>query len=136
MRRIRFVNPFARTLISGGFDWKEVVILFRGPGQEYLEAKMELQYGDLYRGTIPAARMVPPGIEYFVEGRTRTGERVPLFMTQKKPARVIILSAEDDFDEAAPAKKGAHTEPARAEPSRSEPPPRRPRTHQIGPNDG
>ncbi|MBL8952739.1 MAG: hypothetical protein JNK82_18305 [Myxococcaceae bacterium] len=83
------------SLENHGFVFKELVVLYRGPGQEYAESKMELQYGDLWRGSIPAARMTPPGVEYYVEGRTKTGERVPLFMTARKPARVLVLSPEE-----------------------------------------
>ncbi len=71
--------------------FKELVVLYRGPAQDYVEAKMTLQYGDLYRGVIPPARMTPPGVEYYVEGRTKKGERVPIFMTAAKPARVLVL---------------------------------------------
>src|SRR5204862_2616603 len=88
----------------------------RGPGQEYAESRMELQYGDLYRGFIPSARMVPPGIEYFIEGRTRGGDRVPLFMTAKKPARVIVLSQES----AAAAEEPAPPPPSKKKKKRVE----------------
>ena len=87
------------SLENRGFAFKELVVLYRGPGQEYAESKMELQYGDLWRGAVPAARMTPPGVEYYVEGRTKSGEHVPLFMTARKPARVLVLSPEE------PAKK-------------------------------
>ncbi len=68
-----------------------VVIRYRGPGEPYSETPMELQYGDLYRGVIPALNMVPPGVEYYVEGFTPNGDRVPLFKSATRPARVIIV---------------------------------------------
>jgi outer membrane receptor protein involved in Fe transport len=69
----------------------ELVIRYRGPGEPYIEAPMARQYGDLYRGTIPAEHMVPPGVEYYVEGVTRKGERLALFQSAAKPTRVIVL---------------------------------------------
>lgn len=92
--------------LTGG-EFKDVILLYRGPGQDYVEAKMEIQYGDLYRAVIPAARMVPPGVEYYVEGR-KNGERIPLFMTARKPARVLVLAPDGEappqkkFDDEAP----------------------------------
>lgn len=80
------------SLESGGYDFKELVVLYRGPGQDYVEAKMTRQYGDLWRAIVPAARMSPPGVEYYVEARTKKGERVPLFKTATKPARVLVLA--------------------------------------------
>ncbi|HEX8436173.1 TonB-dependent receptor plug domain-containing protein, partial [Archangium sp.] len=68
-----------------------VVIRYRGPGEPYSEMPMELQYGDLYRGVIPAMNMVPPGVEYYVEGFTPSGDRVPLFKSATRPARVIVV---------------------------------------------
>jgi outer membrane receptor protein involved in Fe transport len=67
-----------------------ILIRFRGPGEPYTETPMELQYGDLFRGVIPAAQMVPPGVEYYFEGVTPTGERVPLFKSATRPARVLV----------------------------------------------
>jgi len=84
------------SLEVSGLDFKELVLLYRGPGQDYVEVKMSAQYGDLWRGVIPASRMVPPGVEYYVEGRTKkNGERVPLFKTATKPARVLVLEKTD-----------------------------------------
>ncbi|MET0404166.1 MAG: TonB-dependent receptor plug domain-containing protein, partial [Cystobacter sp.] len=67
-----------------------VVLRYRGPGEPYSESPMELQYGDLYRGTIPGVHMAAPGVEYYVEGFTPGGERVPLFKSATRPARVLI----------------------------------------------
>ncbi len=78
--------------LSGSSTYDKLVLRYRGPGEEFVDVKMELQYGDLYRGTIPAARMRPPGIEYYVEGVNASGERAAIFMSAGKPARVLVLS--------------------------------------------
>src|SRR5437868_2618141 len=53
--------------VAGG-AFKQVIARVRGPGESYEDFPLELQYGDLWRGTLPASRMVPPGIEYYFEG--------------------------------------------------------------------
>ena len=60
----------------------------RGPNEDYEELRLELQYGDLYRATLPASRMTPPGIEYCVEGVLPSGERLALLSTCARPVRV------------------------------------------------
>ncbi|MBI3183025.1 MAG: TonB-dependent receptor [Myxococcales bacterium] len=77
--------------LVNGAKIDKVVIRVRGPGEEYADLRMELQYGDLFRGYIPASRMVPPGVEYYVEGFTFSGDRVMLFSSAAKPARVLVL---------------------------------------------
>jgi hypothetical protein len=95
----KFAKPDAPLQIEGTLVGAEkftsIVLLYRGPGEEYVELKIEPAYGDLYRATIPAKRMAPPGIEYYVEGRTKQGRRIPIFMTAPKPARVYALYPED-----------------------------------------
>ncbi|MFZ5469417.1 MAG: TonB-dependent receptor plug domain-containing protein [Myxococcota bacterium] len=76
--------------LVGGDKIEKVVLKYRGPGGEYAEAPMELQYGDLYRGFVPAVKMVFPGVEYYLEGVTFSGERVPLFFSASQPARVWV----------------------------------------------
>lgn len=76
--------------LVGGGRITELLLRYRGPGEPYVEVSMERQYGDLYRGTIPGEHMVPPGIEYYVEGVNAGGQRVPLFMTAARPARVMV----------------------------------------------
>lgn len=78
-------------VLTGTQRIMRMVVRYRGPGEPYSEAPMELQYGDLYRGTIPAMNMVPPGVEYYVEGFTPSGERVPLFKSATRPARVVVV---------------------------------------------
>lgn len=106
--------------LAGTFSFEKLIVKHRGPGEEYVDLKMELQYGDLYRGTIPASRMRPPGVEYYVEGVTASGERIPIFMTAGKPARVLVMSE----DAAASAKKPEPSTPEDAfaeEPAKSPP---------------
>ncbi len=78
-------------VLTGTQRIMRLVIRYRGPGEPYAEAPLELQYGDLYRGTIPAISMVPPGVEYYVEGFTPSGERVSLYKTAARPARVVVV---------------------------------------------
>lgn len=79
--------------LVGGDELERVVLLFRVPGEAYQRADMALQYGDLYRAELPAAILQPPGVEYYVEGVTFSGERLALFMSAQKPARVVITAA-------------------------------------------
>jgi hypothetical protein len=73
----------------------QVVIRYRGPAEDYSETPMQPQYGDLYRGAIPAALLVHPGVEYYIEGVTADGQRVALFMSARKPARVFVDTSPD-----------------------------------------
>ncbi|MDY7228318.1 TonB-dependent receptor domain-containing protein [Hyalangium rubrum] len=78
------------TLVDDANRMSELVIRYRGPGEQYTDTPLERQYGDLYRGAIPAEHMVPPGVEYYVEGILKSGERVPLFQTSARPTRVLV----------------------------------------------
>jgi hypothetical protein len=82
------------SLVSGEAI-RRVLIRYRGPAEDYSETPMEPQYGDLYRGAIPAAQLVHPGIEYYIEGVTADGQRVALFMSARKPARVFVDTGPD-----------------------------------------
>lgn len=87
--------------LLGGSKIDRLVIHFRGPGEKWADAPMELQYGDLFRGYIPADRMVAPGVEYFIEGIGFDKSKVALFATAQKPHRVLITggsSAPKDED--------------------------------------
>lgn len=77
------------TLAGGSFS--KVIARVRGPGEPYEDFPLELQYGDLWRGTLPASRMVPPGIEYYFEGVNADGDRTELFASAKQPVRVIVI---------------------------------------------
>ncbi|WP_338865677.1 TonB-dependent receptor plug domain-containing protein [Myxococcus stipitatus] len=77
------------TLVEGG-RILEMFVRYRGPGEPFARVQMERQYGDLYRGVIPAEHMVPPGVEYYVEGLTADGERISLFQSPERPARVLV----------------------------------------------
>jgi outer membrane receptor protein involved in Fe transport len=91
--------------LVGDVGFEKLVVRYRAPGQDYAETRLELQYGDLYRGTIPASRMVAPGVEYYVEGGTRSGERIALFATAGKPARVLIFGPDGKPEEPSPQVK-------------------------------
>ncbi len=81
-----------------GSRLSNVEIRYRGPGDDYQSAAMELQYGDLYRGYVPAERMTPPGVEYYVEGTLKAnGRRIALFMSPSAPARVFVLGTPADL---------------------------------------
>lgn len=94
------------SLVSGNFA--RVLARVRGPGESYEDFPLELQYGDLYRGTLPASRMVPPGIEYYFEGVTKDGDRSAVFASANQPVRVIVVGEkgpEPIVAEAAPPPK-------------------------------
>lgn len=76
--------------LTGEGSLSTVSLKLRAPGKAYESIALELQYGDLYRGTIPAERVVPPAIEYYVEGTTRLGDVIALFGTAFKPIRVPV----------------------------------------------
>lgn len=78
------------TLVDDGRKVSELVIRYRGPDEPYAELPMERQYGDLYRASIPAEHMVPPGVEYYIEAVLKSGDRQPVFQTEAKPSRVIV----------------------------------------------
>jgi outer membrane receptor for ferrienterochelin and colicins len=78
------------TLVDDGRRLSELVIRYRGPGEPYADTPLERQYGDLYRGAIPAEHMVPPGVEYYIEGILKSGDRIPVFQSANKPVRVIV----------------------------------------------
>ncbi len=104
---------------SPGPSASRVVIRYRGPGEPYSEMPMELQYGDLYRGVIPEMNMVPPGVEYYVEGFTPSGDRVPLFKSATRPARVIIVGQVPTARSPLPASRPGQEPPP---PTRTPPP--------------
>jgi hypothetical protein len=96
---------------------QKVVIRYRGPAEDYAEAPMELKYGDLYRGEIPAAKMIPPGVEYYVEGVNASGERRALFTNAESPTRVFVN--DPSVDAGAPAvDAGPPPPPAKSPPAR------------------
>ncbi|MBL8921839.1 MAG: TonB-dependent receptor [Myxococcaceae bacterium] len=88
---LRANTPFAvEGSLTGEGSLSTVSLKLRAPGKAYESIALELQYGDLYRGTIPAERVVPPAIEYYVEGTTRLGDVIALFGTAFKPIRVAV----------------------------------------------
>lgn len=104
--------------LTGG-TFSRVLVKVRGPGESWEDYELTLQYGDLYRATLPASRMVPPGIELYIEGVTSAGSATPLFATAARPARVIITgdAAADDGDR----NPYAGDEPATDKPKKKKP---------------
>ncbi|GMU61483.1 MAG: hypothetical protein AMXMBFR34_32460 [Myxococcaceae bacterium] len=96
--------------LSGG-PFAKLVVKVRGPGEDYEDHELALQYGDLYRVTLPASRMVPPGIELYVEGVTSSGKATPLFATASRPARVIIVGERTAAAAEKPEKKKPKCKP-------------------------
>jgi outer membrane receptor protein involved in Fe transport len=76
-------------LVGGPFA--RLVVKARAPGAAWEEFELSLQYGDLYRATLPAALVVPPALELYVEGTTDSGPATALFATAARPARVLVL---------------------------------------------
>ncbi|MFL5350017.1 MAG: TonB-dependent receptor domain-containing protein [Hyalangium sp.] len=130
------------TLVDDARRISDLIVRYRGPGEPYAEMPLERQYGDLYRGTIPAEHMVPPGVEYYVEGVTKGGDRIPVFQSAAKPARVIVPGeiprpklpvAETHEPPPALAAKGS---PRKKEPEDElEPPPSSPKKGQMAMSD-
>lgn len=71
----------------------KVVIRYRGPGESWANAPMELQYGDLFRGHIPGERVQAPGVEYYIEGVGFDRSKVPLFASPQRPHRLTVTGA-------------------------------------------
>jgi outer membrane receptor for ferrienterochelin and colicin len=98
-------------LVADGLT--KMALHYRGPNQSYTSQALELQYGDLYRGEIPAQALTPPGVEYFVDA-FRDEKRVFLFATESKPVRVIVSgSTPTTFDEPKVPAKDAKTKPCK-----------------------
>jgi outer membrane receptor protein involved in Fe transport len=102
------------SLAPGNEIIKKVVLKFRAPGDEYQDAVMEIQYGDLYRGLIPGKAVRHPAVEYFIEGVTADGSRLALFMTAGKPARVAVGKDEMDPADSPYAQKEPEKQPEKA----------------------
>lgn len=84
-------KPFTVEGTLSGPSMSKVILRVRGAGESYEDVPLELQYGDLYRATLPGSRMVPPGIEYYFEGVDRNGDRAALYASEKNPVRVIVI---------------------------------------------
>ncbi|WIG97870.1 TonB-dependent receptor [Myxococcus sp. SDU36] len=119
----------------------ELYVRYRGPGEPYARRPMEREYGDLYRAVIPAEHVVPPGIEYYVEGLTADGQRVPLFQSASRPVRVLVggetpASASIVRSTPPPTRRPppGRTPPRAAPPERT-PPPERSRAQAPAPQD-
>lgn len=76
------------SLVNGSFS-KLVLRVRTGATGDFEDVPLELQYGDLYRASVPSSMLVPPGIEYYVEG-SASGERTPIFASAARPVRVIV----------------------------------------------
>lgn len=79
-------------ILDDAESYEGLVLRVRPLGGEYQDFRLALEYGDLYRGQIPAERVVPPAIEYYVEGINEAGERRALYMSSERPARVQVIS--------------------------------------------
>jgi outer membrane receptor protein involved in Fe transport len=77
------------TLLGTSVD--RLTLHYRSPGESWRDVQMELQYGDLYRATVPGAQVTPPEIEYFIDGSGFSGQHYNLFRTAAKPAKVEVI---------------------------------------------
>lgn len=77
------------TLIGTAVD--RLTLHYRAPGGTWRETPMELQYGDLFRATVPGDQVVPPRVEYFIDGTGYSGQHFELFRSALKPARVEVI---------------------------------------------
>jgi hypothetical protein len=78
------------TLVGGG-PLARLVLRYRGPGRAWEELPMEREASGAFRGAVPAVAMASPGVEYYVEAVTSWGERVPVFRSAHRPARVLVI---------------------------------------------
>ncbi|MBN1208613.1 MAG: TonB-dependent receptor [Myxococcaceae bacterium] len=102
------------TLVDGARRITGLIIRYRGPGEPYASAPMARQPGRLFRGAIPAEHLIPPGVEYYVEGTLKGGRRVPVFQSEARPARVIIqgeLPLPPEASTGSPPDRGDEPEP-------------------------
>ena len=77
------------TLLGTSVD--RLTLHYRSPGGSWRDVQMELQYGDLYRATVPGAQVTPPEVEYFIDGSGFSGQHYTLFRTAQKPAKVEVI---------------------------------------------
>lgn len=75
-------------LSSNGVD--RLFIRYRSPGSPWRESKMELAFGDLYRGDIPADAITDAVLEYYVEAEGAGGARTEIFASESRPVSVEI----------------------------------------------
>jgi outer membrane receptor protein involved in Fe transport len=116
--------------IEGNLSGDGVARLFvrvRGPHEPWEEYPLELQYGDLYRGSIPAGRMVPPGIEYYVEGATESGDRLAVFASADRPVRVLVAGEPVGTPEPVAAPPAPKPKCKKGKKCKEEPPPPAPK---------
>jgi len=78
-------------LLVEGKRVDKIFLRFRSPGQPFRTIEMQVQYGDLYRAIIPGRWVMPPTIEYHVQGVTFDGKPVPLYQSEKRPVRVRVV---------------------------------------------
>jgi len=69
---------------------ERIVIRYRSPGSTWRESKMELAFGDLYRGHIPAEAITDARLEYYIEREGSGGARGPIFASESRPVAVDI----------------------------------------------
>ena len=118
------LKPGADFTLEGsltGDSLSTVSLKFRVPGKAYESIALELQYGDLYRGVVPGDRIVPPAVEYYIEGTTKLGEVLAIFATAFKPVKVTVpgaapVEAKDPKPEATPAEEPKLPEPVEKKP--------------------
>lgn len=126
-----------------GSQVDQVVLHYRTGGGEFREAKMELQYGDVFRGVIPADRVMPPSVEYFVDGVTVRGEHLPLLGSAVRPVRLRlegeaplrspVIERPAPPRETPPSVVVGERPPPRGTPSGEEPAPVRPEPRSTAP---
>jgi hypothetical protein len=70
------------------------VLHARAPTEvSYATAPMKLVGPGYYSGTLPAERTASPGVDYFVEAVTPTGETVAVIGSAEKPVRLNVVDA-------------------------------------------
>lgn len=84
---------------------ERIVIRYRSPGSSWRESKMELAFGDLYRGHIPAEAITDAQLEYYIESEGAGGARGPIFASETRPVTVEIRGGRAVAAASAPSKE-------------------------------
>lgn len=79
-------------LLVDGKRVDKLFLRFRTLGEAFRTVEMEVQYGEIYRGIIPGRWVVPPALEYYVQGVTFDGQPVALYQSEKRPTRVRVVA--------------------------------------------
>jgi outer membrane receptor protein involved in Fe transport len=108
--------------LFGAGDLVSAKVVFRSGGGPWMEVQLDLEYGDVWRATIPGEKVAPPFLEYYVVAKDYFRHGYALFGSEKKPQRIAVIGVERGTPVAHPV-----PETETPEPPPSKPPPPRPK---------